>query len=35
MARLEDRIAQGRGDVPADIVLRGGQVFDLMTGAML
>ncbi|MCH2168216.1 MAG: adenine deaminase [Oceanicola sp.] len=35
MARLEDRIAQGRGDAPADIVLRGGQVFDLMTGAML
>jgi adenine deaminase len=35
MARLEDRIAQGRGDAPADVVLRGGQVFDLMTGAMI
>jgi adenine deaminase len=35
MADLETRIAQGRGDLPADIVLRGGQVFDLMTGEML
>jgi adenine deaminase len=35
MAGLERRIAAGRGDVPADIVLRGGQVFDLMTGVMI
>ncbi len=32
---LERCIAAGRGDVPADLVLRGGQVFDLMTGAMI
>ncbi|MFZ5962682.1 adenine deaminase [Thalassococcus sp. BH17M4-6] len=35
MADLETRIAQARGDAPADLVLRGGQVFDLVTGAML
>lgn len=35
MAELETRIAQGRGDEPADIVLRGGQIFDLMTGDLL
>ncbi|MFD1158390.1 adenine deaminase [Roseovarius aestuarii] len=35
MAELEDRIAQGRGDVPADLVLRGGLVFDLVTGDLL
>jgi len=35
MAQLEDRIAQGRGDAPADMVLRGGAVFDLVTGAMI
>lgn len=35
MATLTDRITQGRGDAPADIVLRGGQVFDVITGAML
>ncbi len=35
MAELEDRIAQGRGDEPADLVLRGGAVFDLVTGAMI
>ena len=35
MAGLERRIAAGRGDVPADLVLRGGQVFDLITGAMI
>ena len=35
MAQLEQRIAQGRGDEPADLVLRGGRVFDLMTGEML
>ncbi|MCU9848844.1 adenine deaminase [Defluviimonas sp. WL0024] len=35
MAELERRIAAGRGDEPADIVLRGGQVFDVVTGAMI
>lgn len=35
MAELEKRIAQGRGDMPADLVLRGGRVFDLVTGDML
>jgi adenine deaminase len=35
MAELERRIAQGRGDEPADIVLRGGRVLDLVTGAFL
>ena len=35
MADMERRIAQGRGDVPADLVLRGGQVFDLITGALI
>ncbi len=35
MAGLEERIAQGRGDAPADLVLRGGVVFDLITGAMI
>ncbi|MBV6638188.1 MAG: adenine deaminase, partial [Mameliella sp.] len=35
MADLERRIAQGRGDEPADKVLRGGQVFDLITGEFL
>ncbi|MCU4655204.1 adenine deaminase [Roseibacterium sp. SDUM158016] len=35
MADLEQRIAQGRGDDPADIVLRGGKVFDLVTGTMI
>ena len=34
-APLKDRIAQGRGDAPADLVLRGGQVFDVISGAML
>ncbi len=35
MADLERRIAQGRGDEPADLVLRGGRVLDLITGALL
>ena len=35
MAELERRIAQARGDAPADLVLRGGVVFDLITGAMI
>ena len=35
MADLERHIAAARGDEPADIVLRGGRVFDLVTGALL
>lgn len=35
MADLETRIAQGRGDAAADLVLRGGKVFDLVTGARI
>lgn len=35
MADLETRIAQARGDLPADLVLRGGQVFDVVTGTRL
>ncbi|WP_296762227.1 adenine deaminase [Sediminimonas sp.] len=35
MAELGDLIDQGRGVVPADLVLRGGRVFDLVTGAMI
>ncbi|MDB6179983.1 adenine deaminase [Paracoccus fistulariae] len=35
MSELERRIAQAKGDEPADLVLRGGQVFDLMTGTMI
>jgi adenine deaminase len=35
MAELTKRIAQGRGDASADLVLRGAQVFDVITGAML
>lgn len=35
MADLSDRISQGRGDFPADLVLRGARVFDVITGAML
>jgi len=35
MADLEQRIAQGRGDEPADRVLRGGRIFDLITGDLL
>ncbi|RDC75211.1 adenine deaminase [Rhodovulum sp. 12E13] len=35
MAQLERRIAQGRGDEAADLVLRGGRVFDVVTGDML
>ena len=34
-APLSDRIAQGRGEVPADLVLRGGRVFDLITGDLV
>ncbi len=35
MADLSDKIAQARGDRPADLVLRGGLIFDVITGAML
>lgn len=35
MADLETRIAQARGDAPADLVLRGGRVLDLVTGEMI
>jgi adenine deaminase len=35
MTELERRIAQGRGDEPADLVLRGGRVLDVVTGAFL
>jgi adenine deaminase len=35
MSDLETRIGQGRGDAPADIVLRGGRLLDLITGALL
>ena len=31
---LETRIAQARGDLPADLVLRGGEVLDLVTGSI-
>ncbi len=34
-AALSDRIAQGRGEVPADLVLKGGRVFDLITGDLV
>ncbi|MFW2541176.1 adenine deaminase [Primorskyibacter sp. 2E107] len=35
MADLEQRIAQGRGDELADVVLRGGRMLDLITGDLL
>ncbi|MCY4291482.1 MAG: adenine deaminase [Roseovarius sp.] len=35
MSCLERRIAQGRGDETADLVLRGGRVLDLVTGDMI
>ena len=34
-APLSARIAQGRGEVPADLVLKGGRVFDLITGELV
>ena len=34
-AALNDRIDQGRGIVPADLVLKGGRVFDLITGDLV
>ncbi len=35
MGKLEQRIAQGRGDEIADKVLRGGKVLDVVTGDLL
>lgn len=35
MSTLETRIAQAKGDEKADLVLKGGQIFDLMTGALI
>lgn len=35
MNDLARRIAQGKGDEPADLVLRGGQVFDVVTGDLI
>jgi adenine deaminase len=35
MADLESRIAAGRGDAPADLVLRGGAVFCVVTGDLI
>ncbi|MGG5817924.1 adenine deaminase [Falsiroseomonas sp. HW251] len=32
---LGDRIDQGRGAAPAELVLKGGRVFDLVTGALV
>ena len=35
MDDLERRIAVARGDQPADLILRGGRVFDLIAGTMM
>ncbi len=35
MTTLESRLDQGRGITPADIVLKGGRVFDLITGELV
>ena len=35
MAELETKIAQGRGDEAADLVLKGGRIFDLVTGELI
>ncbi|MEN8833981.1 MAG: adenine deaminase [Pacificibacter sp.] len=35
MSDLETRIAQAKGDEIADIVLKGGRIFDLMTGELI
>ncbi|MBY0338231.1 MAG: adenine deaminase [Acetobacteraceae bacterium] len=32
--RLADSIQQGRGEAPTDLVLKGGRIFDLVTGAL-
>ncbi|UMA66340.1 adenine deaminase [Roseivivax marinus] len=34
MTDLDIRIAAARGEIPADFVLRGGRVYDLVTGAL-
>lgn len=34
-ATIARRIAQGRGDEPADLVIRGARLFDLVTGALI
>ena len=34
-APLAQRIDQGRGVMPADLVLKGGRVFDLVTGDLV
>lgn len=34
-ATLSRRIAQGRGDEPADLVIRGARLLDLLTGALV
>lgn len=35
MSDLEHRIAVARGEAPADIVLKNGSIFDLMTGELI
>ncbi|SFE76911.1 adenine deaminase [Roseivivax sediminis] len=35
MSDLETRIAAARGEIPADLVLRGGRVLDLVTGGWI
>ncbi len=35
MAELEKKIAQGRGDEAADLVLKGGRILDLITGELI
>ncbi len=35
MSNLTDRIDQGTGRIPADIVLKGGRFFDLVTGELV
>ncbi|QYK41785.1 MAG: adenine deaminase [Paracoccaceae bacterium] len=34
-APVSERIAQGRGETPADLVLKGGRMFDLITGELV
>lgn len=34
-ASLEDRILQARGEMPCDLLLKGGQVFDVVTGLLI
>ena len=34
-APLSQRISQGRGQTPADLVLKGGRVLDLITGELV